>query len=502
MLHRRHGRSPRQARGPRRAAAKAPPVASGRKPHRPGRDRRAMRRGLARRTPAPRAILELQRRRRAGAAELRRRGRPRRSRPGGAPNQGRLPRRRRERPRRYLRRHRACGTCRRLDRHPLGHALVRARARAHSRAHREHEVCRTSAPSGLTYRLVEDQGFQRWLTASMLEGLGAKAVYPVSDGRAALEVLERLGDSIDVVVSDLDMPGMDGMELIRHMAEQRYRASSLVVSGHSQPLLATVETMAREYGINFLQAIKKPLTRAKFEAALERHRPAGKPQPQAVAACDASQIEAGLRANEFEAFFQPKVEVPTGRLRGAAVLSRWRRPDQGLVSPDAFVSTLESSGLVELLTRQVARAAMAGCRSWRAVELDVSVSVNLSATSLSRSSLADEMRDIANEERLDPRFVIFEITESAAAQEPGRKLENLSRLRMNGFGLSIDDFGTGYSSLRRLSRIPFTELKIDQSFVRNLIDPSCRAMVESSLDLARKLGISAVAEVGASPGKR
>jgi len=351
-----------------------------------------------------------------------------------------------------------------------------------------------TVPSGLTYLLVEDQGFQRWLIASMLEGLGAKAVYPVSDGGAALEVLERLGDSIDVVVSDLDMPGMDGMELIRHMAEQRYRASFLVVSGHSQPLLATVETMAREYGVNFLAAIKKPLTRAKFEAALERYQPAGKLQPDAVVACDASQIEAGLRANEFEAFFQPKVEVLTGRLRGAEALSRWRRPYQGLVAPEAFIATLESSGLVDLLTRRVARAAISGCRSWRSGGLDINVSINLSATSLSRVSLADEMKDLANEERLDPRFVIFEITESAAVQEPGRKLENLSRLRMNGFGLSIDDFGTGYSSLRRLSRIPFTELKIDQSFVRNVMDPSCRAMVESSLDLARKLGISAVAE--------
>jgi len=351
-----------------------------------------------------------------------------------------------------------------------------------------------TVPSGLTYLLVEDQGFQRWLIASMLEGLGAKAVYPVSDGGAALEVLERLGDSIDVVVSDLDMPGMDGMELIRHMAEQRYRASFLVVSGHSQPLLATVETMAREYGVNFLAAIKKPLTRAKFEDALERHQPVGKQQPDAAIACDASQIEAGLRANEFEAFFQPKVEVLTGRLAGAEALSRWRRPYQGLVAPETFIATLESSGLIEHLTRRVARAAMAGCRAWHTAGLDITVSINISAASLSRLSLAEEMRDLANEEGLDSRYVIFEITESAAAQEPGRKLENLSRLRMSGFGLSIDDFGTGYSSLRRLSRIPFTELKIDQSFVRNVTDPSCRAMVESSLDLARKLGISAVAE--------
>ena len=353
-----------------------------------------------------------------------------------------------------------------------------------------------SATSGLTYLVVEDQGFQRWLIANLLEGLGAKAVYPVSGGAAALEVLERLGDSIDVVVSDLDMPGMDGMALIRHVAEQNHRASFLVVSAHSPALLATVEAMAREYGVNFLGTIKKPLKREKFEAALARHpRPADEPQSAAVVAYDARQIEAGLRADEFEAFFQPKVELGTQRLRGAEALSRWRRPRQGIVAPESFIATVEASGLVDALTRRIARAAMAGCREWTDAGIDASVSINLSAVSLSRTSLADEMRDLASEQRLEPRLVTFEITESAAAQEPARKLENLSRLRMSGFGLSIDDFGTGYSSMQRLSRIPFTELKIDQSFVRNVVsDPSCRAMVESSLELARKLGIVAVAE--------
>jgi EAL domain-containing protein (putative c-di-GMP-specific phosphodiesterase class I) len=352
-----------------------------------------------------------------------------------------------------------------------------------------------SGAGGLTYLVVEDQGFQRWLITNLLEGLGAKAIYPVSDGHAALEVLERLGPSIDIVVSDLDMPGMDGMQLIRHMAEQDHRASFLVVSAHAPAILATVEAMAREYGINFLAAIKKPLTAAKFQAAIAGHGSAGDPSPASATTYDARQIEAGLRANEFEAFFQPTVALGSGKVHGAEALSRWRRRYQGIVTPDAFIGTVEASGLVDALTRRVARAAMAGCRSWHAAGFGMSVSINLSAVSLSRTSLADEMREIAAEQGLEPRYVTFEITESAAAREPARKLENLSRLRMNGFGLSIDDFGTGYSSMQRLSRIPFTELKIDQAFVKNIAkDPSCRAMVESSLDLSRKLGIVAVAE--------
>ena len=352
-----------------------------------------------------------------------------------------------------------------------------------------------SAIPALSYLVVEDHGFQRWLITNLLEGMGARHVYPVGDGRAALEVLERLGDAIDVVVSDLDMPGMDGMELIRLMAEKRHRASLIVVSAHGKPLLGSVQAMAEEYGVNFLGVISKPLTAQKFEAALRSRQPADVAPDPAALSFDPRQIEAGLRANEFVAFFHPKVEMRTGTLRGAEALVRWRRPYQGIVAPQAFIHTVEASGLVDVLTRRMARAAMVCCRAWHEAGLDLGVSVNLSPLSLSDVGLAEEMRALAEELSLDPRYVTFEITESAAARDLGRKLENLTRLRIAGFGLSIDDFGTGYSSMQRLSRIPFTELKIDQSFVKNAgRDPASRALVESSVELARKLDIEAVAE--------
>jgi EAL domain-containing protein (putative c-di-GMP-specific phosphodiesterase class I) len=151
--------------------------------------------------------------------------------------------------------------------------------------------------------------------------------------------------------------------------------------------------------------------------------------------------------------------------------------------------------MMDELTWLILHSAAESCRSWRAAGLDVNVSVNLSAVTLNDVSFADRAFRLVSEAGLEARHLIFEITESAAARELGKALESLSRLRMKGFGLSIDDYGTGYSSMQRLSRVPFTELKIDQSFVKDAPTlASSRAMVESSLQLARKLGIAAVAE--------
>lgn len=354
-----------------------------------------------------------------------------------------------------------------------------------------------TAATGLRFLVVEDHGFQRWLIGNLLEGLGARSVHAASDGRTALETLEGLDGGIDVVVSDLDMPGMDGMQLIRHMAERRHPAALVVVSALQPTLLGTVETMAREYGVNFLAAIQKPLTAKKLQAAIALHSfpEPGEGRRASRVAFTAQEIAAGLRAAQFETFFQPKIELKSGCVRGAEALARWRHPDKGFVLPVAFIETAESHGLIDALTQRMVEEAVRNCRAWHDVGLELAISVNLSSLSLSDTSLAERMTAIVDKAGLEARHVIFEVTESAATREMGKKLENLTRLRMKGFGLSIDDYGTGYSSMHRLSRIPFTELKIDQAFVRNAAsDAASRVMVESSLELAEKLHITAVAE--------
>ncbi|HUQ29647.1 MAG TPA: EAL domain-containing response regulator [Usitatibacter sp.] len=348
----------------------------------------------------------------------------------------------------------------------------------------------------LRFVVVEDQGFQRWLAGNLLRELGAEFVLAAEDGNAALELLTAPDPPIDIVVCDLNMPGMDGMELIRHMGQMRHPASLIVVSGLEKSILGMVELMSREYGVNLLGAIEKPLTARKLKVLVERHRAdMGATKDPRHAALSASDIGAALRDGQLETFYQPKVEMRTGNLKGAEALARWCHPELGLLQPGVFMAAVEADALIDPFTDFITREAARACRQWRNCGLEVDVSVNLSLASLFDVALADRLTGIVRAEGLDPRHVILEVTESSATRDVARKLENLSRLRMNGFGLSIDDFGTGYSSMERLSRVPFTELKIDQAFVKTAAArSSSRAIVEASLQLARRLGIPAVAE--------
>jgi EAL domain-containing protein (putative c-di-GMP-specific phosphodiesterase class I) len=157
---------------------------------------------------------------------------------------------------------------------------------------------------------------------------------------------------------------------------------------------------------------------------------------------------------------------------------------------------MEETGLIDELTIEMLGRSAAFCREWRSASgSDVHVSVNLSIRSLAELQFAERVTDVVRGEGLDPRHVVLEVTESATTTEVGKVLENLSRLRMKGFGLSIDDYGTGYSSMQQLTRIAFTELKVDQSFVANAARQKwARVILESSLDMARKLNITSAGE--------
>jgi EAL domain-containing protein (putative c-di-GMP-specific phosphodiesterase class I) len=208
------------------------------------------------------------------------------------------------------------------------------------------------------------------------------------------------------------------------------------------------------------------------------------------------EIVQGIRNDEFEPFFQPKVELASGLIKGAEALARWRHPQKGIVAPYAFVGPLEDHNQIDKLTWLILSKSVDFCREWRTNSgLDVSVSVNVSAKSLADVNFADRVIELVKCRNLDCRNIILEVTESAATTDIGHSLENLSRLRMKGFGLSIDDYGTGYSSLQQLARIAFTEIKLDQSFIRSAAtQQAARIILESSIDMAKKLGIVTVAE--------
>lgn len=355
-----------------------------------------------------------------------------------------------------------------------------------------------SSIADLHFLVAEDQRVQRTVLVGILEALGAKAVHESSDGREALEILHRRKLTVDVVITDLDMPGMDGLEFLRHVSELGRRGVSIILtSAMGDKLLASAGAMAKAYGLSLLGSLEKPLTAGKLVPLIQLHlRSALEPRPTSVVrAFGLDEIRAGLANDEFEPHYQPQVDVVSGAVKGAEALARWAHPRYGLVAPGSFIPVLEQAQLLDDLTfRMLTKAALA-CAAWHALKWQFRVSVNLSLVSLSDTSLADRITQTVLDQGLDPKHMVLEITESAAMTEVAPALENLARLRMRGFALSIDDYGTGYSTLRQLTRVPFTELKIDGSFVTGAsANALSRAIVESSVDTARRLGIETVAE--------
>ncbi|ABM03882.1 regulatory protein for cyclic-di-GMP, EAL domain protein [Psychromonas ingrahamii 37] len=203
----------------------------------------------------------------------------------------------------------------------------------------------------------------------------------------------------------------------------------------------------------------------------------------------------GVRAKQFEPFFQPKVDFKTGRIIGAEALARWLHSEHGVITPYAFIHLLEQSSEIDELTFLMLEKATVACHLLQDQGYGMTISVNLSLTSLSDITLAKRITQVVRDAGVDPTKIILEITESAAMTEVAPALENLARLRMHGFGLSIDDYGTGYASMQQLTRIAFNELKIDQSFVKDVAtNQSLRIIVESSINMARKLLVNSTAE--------
>lgn len=343
--------------------------------------------------------------------------------------------------------------------------------------------------------LVEDHDFQRRILARLLGALGTKQVLEAENGRAALALLDA-GHAPGLVICDLDMPEMDGMAFIRHLGERLPDVPVIIASALDPALLGSVAKMADAYGVRLLGVLEKPVTRvhlAQLIAAGESGRPRRTVPPAPKFAL--AEIEAGIGNHEFVPFFQPKLDMRSGAVVGAEALARWRHPSCGIVAPYGFILTLEQAGKIDELTFLMLEQAAHTARRLREAALNISVSVNLSTTSLSDVTLADRVTEIVTGCGVDPKHMVLEITETAAMTALAPALENLTRLRMKGFGLSIDDYGTGFASLAQLARVPFTELKIDQGFITGCGEnPNAHVIVEASLALAHGLKLKTVAE--------
>ncbi|VAW93994.1 diguanylate cyclase/phosphodiesterase (GGDEF & EAL domains) with PAS/PAC sensor(s) [hydrothermal vent metagenome] len=208
-----------------------------------------------------------------------------------------------------------------------------------------------------------------------------------------------------------------------------------------------------------------------------------------------SELRQAIENKDFELYYQPKIDLQHGHITGAEALIRWAHDKYGFISPEKFIPLAEQTGLIQTLTEWILEQALTQCAAWHANNITIGVSVNLSAYSLNDIDLIDTVHHALIKTEIEPQWLTLELTETAIMSDADRALSTLSQLNTMGVRLSVDDFGTGYSSLAYLKRFPVDEIKIDKSFVIDMLtDASDAVIVRSTIDLAHNMGMKVVAE--------
>ncbi|MDX1572508.1 MAG: EAL domain-containing response regulator [Methylophaga sp.] len=306
---------------------------------------------------------------------------------------------------------------------------------------------------------------------------------------------------------DLIMPDKDGVEVLGELAERGIDCQLILTSGAGQQLLQAASRSAAAHGLKVLGLLPKPFNPKRFRELMqltvdtpEETTLGGQldKQRSTTAAIIVEEIIAALDNREISLAYQPKVSCLSGALSGFEVLARWQHPKKGFIPPDDFIPIAEREGLIDRLTIQVLEQALSFLADWQnnnETAWKLKLSVNISAASLANEELFTEIERLCQQLQIAPENLVLELTETAAMGDPVKSLDILTRLRMRGFRLSIDDFGTGFSSMLALVRLPFSEVKIDKSFVMTAANShESRQVIKATVDLAHNLDMSVTAE--------
>jgi EAL domain-containing protein (putative c-di-GMP-specific phosphodiesterase class I) len=346
----------------------------------------------------------------------------------------------------------------------------------------------------IRFLVVEDHEFQRRVIAQLLKTLGASEVHLAEDGRSALRVLRDTDRPVDIVVTDLSMPGMDGMEFIRNLSDAGTRVRLILVSALEPDLLGAIAHMARAYNMQLLGVMTKPPTAAKLVPLIEQFRSG---MPASIGLENGFGLEDIADAwahDEFEAWLEPRADLTSGTVRSFEVVPRWRHAVHGTLLPEDFMPSVRARGLNDDFVWLMVKKAAAECRRLQEAGHDLTVSVNLAFENLADPSIAVRVQHIVDAAGVEPRRVVLSVPEAALNTGSAKTLENLARLRVLGFGVAVDDFGSGPMAVEQLSLVAFTELKIKSSFVTGAeSDGTARAGLAAGLEIAQRLRLKTIA---------
>lgn len=300
----------------------------------------------------------------------------------------------------------------------------------------------------------------------------------------------------NVIFVDLQMPQIDGVQLLRSLAEAKSTAAIVLVSGMDRSIVETSEELGKSLGLNMSGILIKPIDIDEIRDMLLRNFDVVEKHLRDALEFSEEELSEAIRNNELVVHYQPQIELATDKVVGMEALVRWQHPKHGLVFPDNFIPLAENNDrLIRELTYAVLETILREDLFQRDDIRELNVSLNLSARMLGDLSLPDQFEKMLQGQQFSPGQLLIEVTESGAMEDAALTMDILTRFRIKGFRLSLDDFGTGYSSMVQLYRLPFNEIKVDKSFVMRLLtDEEAASIVRLTIDLGHSLGLEVVAE--------
>ncbi len=343
--------------------------------------------------------------------------------------------------------------------------------------------------------VLDDESVMREMVADIAMSCG----FDVSTAGDASALHETSFREFDVVVLDLVMPHLDGIEVLRTLAKVNCLAKLVLMSGMDRRILDAARKIAEEQGLEVAAVLLKPFRPSQLKQALDHNinlasfrKPRGDSQLQVTM----EDLGRAIEGDELVLHYQPKVRLPGMQWCGIEALARWQHPQLGLLYPDKFITLAEHPDHALAFTYKVMDQALAACRHLsETVGCTGTVSINLPPAALTDLQFPESAAALIDASGLDRSRVLLEITETSIPASLAVALDIQTRLHMRNIRLSIDDFGTGHSSMERLQDSPFAELKIDMVFVRNMqTNASSRAIVENAIELGHRLNMAVVAE--------
>lgn len=292
----------------------------------------------------------------------------------------------------------------------------------------------------------------------------------------------------DFIMLDLMMPGTDGVELLRLLADHVKDSKLCLISGSDSRVLNSARRLGSAHGLNVVAALEKPLDIGALRSLFGQMVAGG-------AEAQATDLAQAITAGQIVMHYQPVVEIGTRKVKGMEALARWAHPSRGTLMPEAFLEQVINDGLMQSLTDLAVDTAIRQLAKWQREGENLTLSVNITASTLLDLTLPDRIAELCRKYNAPPDKLILEVTETEAMRDVTRTMDVLLRMRIRNIGVAVDDFGTGHSSLRELQRMPFSEMKIDKSFVLDMVgNKDCAVIVNSIIDLGHNLGLKVIAE--------